>query len=80
MENDSLEELERKFQEQLKQQNPIKRSEFDKKSFHIDLKYEMFEPDMDEVFRQFDNKSLTKSSFIRPVKNDRNRKFGQIIY
>ena len=80
MKNDTLEELERKFQEQLKQQNPIKRSEFDKNSFHIDLKYEMFEPDMDEVFRQFDNKSLTRSSFIRPVKNDRNRKFGQIIY
>ena len=80
MKNDSLDELEKKFQEQLKKENPVVTTGIYKKTFHIDLKYEMPEPDMDEVFRQFDNKSLTRSSFIRPMKNDRNRKFGQIIY
>ena len=70
MKNHTIEEIEQQFQEKLRKE----------KTFHIDLKYEMPEPDMDEVFRQFDNKSLTRSSFIRPVKNDRNRKFGQIIY
>lgn len=80
MKNYSIEEIEQQFQEKLKEENSVKMSKNNTQTFHVNLKYEMFEPDIDEVFRQFDNKPLTRSSFIRPVKNDRDRKFGQIIY